>query len=71
MIYKKIVFLFFTFLSFQFYGQENDKILFTIDNDEISVSEFLEIYNKNIDVVKDESQKNIKTYLELFSIYNW
>ena len=35
------------------------EVLFTVENDPVYVSEFLRVYNKNLDVVQDESQKNI------------
>ncbi len=69
MTFKNILFFLFTFLSIQSYGQESDKVLFTIGDDEIYVSEFLSVYNKNIDIVKDENQKDINNYLDLFVNY--
>ena len=47
---------------------KND-ILLTVDEDEIKASEFIRVYNKNLDLVKDDSQKNIDSYLELFVDY--
>ena len=57
----------FTFLT---QGQvEKDDVLFTVDGDAIMASEFVRVYNKNLDLVKDESQKDIDAYLELFINY--
>ncbi len=47
---------------------END-VLFTVDNEKVLASEFIRVYNKNLDLVKDESQKDIDNYLELFIDY--
>ncbi len=47
---------------------END-VLFTVNDDNVMASEFLRVYNKNLDLVKDESQKDIDNYLELFIDY--
>lgn len=47
----------------------NPEILIAINNQEITVDEFLEVYNKNINLVKDESQKDIDDYLELYLNY--
>ena len=47
-------------------GSEN---LMTIGGETISVKEFLRVYNKNIDLVQDESQKNIDYYLNLYTNY--
>ncbi len=51
-------------------GQVKDKdVLFTVDGAPIMASEFIRVYNKNLDLVKDESQKDIDAYLELFVNY--
>ncbi|MDG5493038.1 peptidylprolyl isomerase [Psychroserpens sp. SPM9] len=51
-------------------AQVKDKdVLFTVDNEPVMASEFLRVYNKNLDLVKDESQKDIDSYLELFINY--
>jgi peptidyl-prolyl cis-trans isomerase SurA len=62
-----LFFLCFTGISFS-QVKDND-VLFTVDNDPILASEFIRIYNKNLDLVKDESQKDINAYLELFVNY--
>lgn len=46
-----------------------DDILFTVDGDSIKAEEFVRVYNKNLDLVKDESQKDIDSYLNLFVNY--
>ena len=57
----------FTFLT---QGQvKKDDVLFAVDGDAIMASEFVRVYNKNLDLVKDESQKDIDAYLELFINY--
>jgi peptidyl-prolyl cis-trans isomerase SurA len=43
--------------------------LFTVDNESIKAKEFIRVYNKNLDLVKDESQKDIDGYLKLFVNY--
>jgi peptidyl-prolyl cis-trans isomerase SurA len=43
--------------------------LMTIGGETITVKEFLRVYNKNIDLVQDESQKNIDYYLNLYTNY--
>lgn len=44
-------------------------VLFTVDDDPIQAEEFIRVYNKNLDLVKDESQKDIDGYLDLFVNY--
>ena len=51
------------------YGQKDDRPLLTVDGDPIMTSEFLRVYNKNLDLVKDESQKDVDGYLKLFTEY--
>lgn len=45
------------------------EVLFTIDDKPYYTDEFLRVYNKNIDLVKDESQKDPNHYLDLFVGY--
>ncbi|MGJ5641234.1 peptidylprolyl isomerase [Formosa sp. S-31] len=47
----------------------SEDVLFTVDQTPVYASEFLRVYNKNLDLVKDESQKNVDNYLELFINY--
>lgn len=60
--------LFFIF-SICFQAQNNEDILFTVDNDPTYSSEFIRVFNKNLDLVKDESQKDVNEYLKLFIDY--
>ncbi len=62
-----IIMLFITVFSFA-QGQADD-VLFTVDGDPIKSSEFVRVYNKNLDLVKDESQKDVDAYLKLFVNY--
>ncbi|NNL33257.1 MAG: peptidylprolyl isomerase [Flavobacteriaceae bacterium] len=48
---------------------KKDDVLFTVDDEPVLASEFLRVYNKNLDLVKDESQKDIDEYLKLFVNY--
>ncbi|MBQ0735927.1 peptidylprolyl isomerase [Aquimarina celericrescens] len=63
------------FLGFIFFAlahaqqKEKEGVLLTIDNSPIYASEFKRIYLKNIDLVKDKSQKDIDEYLSLFVNY--
>ncbi|WP_405348514.1 peptidylprolyl isomerase [Flavobacterium oreochromis] len=47
----------------------NKEVLFTIDDKPYYTDEFLRVYNKNIDLVKDESQKDLNAYLDLYVAY--
>ncbi|MBC7524258.1 MAG: peptidyl-prolyl cis-trans isomerase [Flavobacterium sp.] len=45
------------------------EVLFTVDGKPYYTDEFARVYNKNLDLVKDESQKDLNQYLELFVGY--
>lgn len=47
----------------------SEDVLFTVNETPVYASEFLRVYNKNLDLVKDESQKDVDAYLELFINY--
>lgn len=51
------------------FSQSKKEVLFTINQNPYYTDEFLRVYNKNIDLVKDESQKDLNQYLELFVGY--
>lgn len=46
-----------------------NEVLFSIDSNEYKIDEFKRIYLKNLDLVKDDSQKDLNQYLELFIGY--
>jgi len=48
---------------------QKNRVLFTIDGSPYYTNEFLRIYNKNLDLVKDEEQKDIDNYLDLYLGY--
>ena len=51
-------------------AQTIDKeVLLEVDGDPVYVSEFMNVYNKNLDLVQDESQKDVDAYLKLFTNY--
>ena len=57
------------FAVFGFSQNKSTDVLFTVDDSPVYASEFVRVYNKNLDLVKDESQKDIDSYLELFVNY--
>lgn len=60
------------FLCFIFFAnaqlKKND-ILFTVEETPVLALEFLKVYNKNLDLVLDETQKDVDEYLKLFINY--
>lgn len=70
MNYKYLFILFFSISIFSSFSQsDSEKVLFSVDGEPVYVSEFLRVYNKNLDLVQDESQKGIDEYLSLFTNY--
>jgi peptidyl-prolyl cis-trans isomerase SurA len=67
---KQLFFGFLLSLNLIGFAQSSTKeVLFTIDNKPYYTDEFARVYNKNLDLVKDESQKDLNQYLELFVGY--
>ena len=62
----QIPFFFCLFLNAQTVDKE---VLLEVGGDPVYVSEFMNVYNKNLDLVQDESQKDVDAYLELFTNY--
>ncbi len=51
------------------FAQSKKEVLLTIDGKPVYASEFERVYKKNLDLVQDESQKDIDGYLQLFIDY--
>ena len=67
---KQFFLAFFFLLSFANNAQNNTKeVLFTINDKPYYTDEFSRIYKKNLDLVKDDSQKDLNQYLDLFVGY--
>lgn len=62
-------FLLFLGIVFSLGLRAQDEVLMTINEAPVFTSEFKRVYLKNIDLVKDESQKDIDEYLDLFINY--
>ena len=58
----------FSFLVSNAQITETDTLL-TISGEPILANEFVRVYNKNLNLVQDDSQKNVNSYLELFVNY--
>ncbi|OAD90338.1 hypothetical protein A7A78_06295 [Aequorivita soesokkakensis] len=51
------------------FSQNKKEVLMTIDGKPVYANEFKRVYLKNLDLVQDESQKDIDGYLQLFIDY--
>ena len=58
-------------LSFNFTNAQilDSDILLTISEEPVLANEFVRVYNKNLNLVQDDSQKEVESYLELFINY--
>lgn len=69
-MFKKISLIGCLFISVIGISQKNsNEVLFTVENKPITTSEFTRVYNKNLDLVKDESQRDVDNYLQLYINY--
>ena len=57
------------FISISSAQIKSDEVLFTVGDAPVLATEFIRVYNKNLDLVKDESQKDVDEYLKLFINY--
>lgn len=64
-----LLFIFGLATQIQFAQHNNKQVLFTIDDEPIYASDFERVYKKNLDLVKDQTQKDVERYLELFINY--
>jgi len=63
---------FFSILAILFFNgvfSQNEEVLFTVNSTEVTKNEFTRVYNKNIDLVQDEKQKDVDEYLKLYINY--
>ena len=65
---RNLIIFLITILSLKSNCQVKD-VLFTVGSDSVFASEFIRVYNKNLDLVQDESQKDVDEYLKLFTNY--
>jgi peptidyl-prolyl cis-trans isomerase SurA len=62
--------LIFCFVPLLCWAQKlEDKTLLTIDGAKYNAGTFLKVYQKNLDIVQDESQKDLDNYLQLYIDY--
>jgi len=68
---KRYLVLFFILLFTlnQGFSQKKNDVLLTINDDPVYATEFKRVFKKNLDLVKDESQKSVDGYLDLFIDY--
>lgn len=51
------------------FSQKKDKVLLTIGNEKVLVSDFKRVYEKNLDAIENEEEKDIQKNIELYINY--
>ncbi|WP_214114294.1 peptidylprolyl isomerase [Aequorivita echinoideorum] len=64
-----LLFLLFVTATTAGFSQSKKEVLLTIDGNPVYSNEFKRVYKKNLELVQDESQKDIDSYLQLFIDY--
>ncbi|RMA58049.1 peptidylprolyl isomerase [Ulvibacter antarcticus] len=67
---KYIVSILVLFVCATSISQNKKDVLLTVNGKPVYSSEFIRVYSKNLDLVKEESQKSVDGYLDLFIDYN-
>lgn len=65
---KRIIIVFFICFNISFSQLKNDE-LFKVNDSVVKIDEFNRVYNKNIDLIDENNQKDFETYLDLFVNY--
>jgi len=66
---KLSIFIVLTLLFTSSVFSQNSEVLFTVNNTTVTTNEFTRVYNKNIELVQDEKQKDVGEYLKLYVNY--
>ena len=61
--------LLFLSLNISFSQVSDSDVILTISDEPVLATEFIRVYNKNLDLVQDDSQKGVESYLNLFINY--
>ena len=67
-MHKNLLYLLAFFITTYSFSQK-DRELFRINNSPVMVSEFKQVYEKNLGLILDEESKSVDNYLELFINY--
>jgi len=57
------------FISVASFSQNNQEVLFTIDDDPVYTDEFITVYKKNQNLIVESPENGVESYLELFVAY--
>jgi peptidyl-prolyl cis-trans isomerase SurA len=63
---KKIIILSALLVGGLMQAQDQEKVLFSIDGEDVYNAEFIRVFEKNKDILVDEQQKDFKEYFDLF-----
>ena len=63
---KKVMILSVLFISTLVNGQDQNKVLFSVDGKDVYNAEFIRVFEKNRDIVVEEEKKDFGDYFDLF-----
>lgn len=66
---RALIIAFLSLYSMSLLGQEDKSTLVTLNNRAFSVGEFKQVYFKNLELVKQQEQRSLEEYLDLFIQY--
>ncbi len=66
MMIKKVIILSAMFISGIVTGQDEEKVLFSIDGNDVYNAEFIRVFEKNRDIVVEDERKDFEDYFDLF-----
>lgn len=68
-MHKPILAFVFSLLFIATHAQPPSEVLLTINDQDYSVEDFERVYTKNLDLLKDEEQKDLDNYIDLYVLY--
>ena len=66
MTIKKVIILAAIFISGMVRGQDEEKVLFSIEGNPVYNAEFIRVFEKNKDIVVEYERKDFDDYIDLF-----
>jgi len=63
------IFLISLFFNLTVFAQDDNAVLLTINDERVSIKDFKRVYLKNLEIVQEDTQKDVGSYLDLFIEY--
>ena len=69
MKYSGLIFAFLSLFATALMAQDDESTIVTLNNRDFTVGEFKQVYFKNLDLVKQQEERSLDEYLDLFIQY--